>query len=480
MFSTSSRQYVGVCAMVAAVSALGLVVRLHGIADKGIWLDEGWSWWAAKLSIGDMVEWTGTDKHPPLYYAVLHYWIVAFGDSESMLRAPSVIAGALTITLLMVAVVLAKEYLIAALSGVLLALHPMHVTYSQEARMYPLLGLLAVASSAAAALLARRPTLLRAITFAALASAMAYTHYSAFFVIALQAALLGTYALRPIDGVDGRRLAVFSTGALLIIGLAFLWWVPNVWRELGDGDALPALTGDAVELLAAQLFGLDRIGRFWIAIAVPITVLGISGVVRRRRSPEVVFVTALAAVPVIEILFSLSFTTVAAPRQASPFAAGFAVLAAIAVVECTAVLRELQIPRTLASAMTGVGALALAVIMVAGLARWYDAPSREDWRSAAAHAPANGGIVFVWRGYAYVPLAYYLRTGQAAPFEGVASVDAASSRLPGSLLFSHYAQSEMQQILGDLADGYEVGAPSRYGNQIVAYPISRRLSAASE
>jgi uncharacterized membrane protein len=81
-------------------------------------------WYAAELSVPDMVDWTATDKHPPLYYAVLHYTIALFGDSESVLRAPSAVAGALTVGLLVAACLWGREYLLGAIAGLILALHP--------------------------------------------------------------------------------------------------------------------------------------------------------------------------------------------------------------------------------------------------------------------------------------------------------------------------------------------------------------------
>ena len=71
-----------------AVGVLALAMRAWEMADKSIWLDEAWSWRAARLPLSSMVDWTAQDKHPPLYYGVLHYWTDAFGDGEAALRMP--------------------------------------------------------------------------------------------------------------------------------------------------------------------------------------------------------------------------------------------------------------------------------------------------------------------------------------------------------------------------------------------------------
>lgn len=470
MFKHIDRHAVAASALVVAATVLALAVRLWTIGEKSIWLDEAWSWRAAKLSVPDMVEWTATDKHPPLYYAVLHYWVALFGDGETMLRTPSAIFGALTVALVVLACVAWRQYALGAVAGLLLALHPMHVTYSQEARMYPLLGLLAVASSLAAAMLVRRPTVARAALYAALAGAMTYTQYSAFFVVAVQAGLFAAYALRVDDARTRLRLIVPAGTALALVAVAFLPWAPNVARDLDGVDHLPQLNGDTIEAIFARLFGLDQLDALWIAAAVPIVVFGAYGLWKRVGEPEIVFVAALLIVPVAEAVFSIAVTPVLAYRQASSFAPGFALLAAVAVVELGAFVRE-SAPRLRADRLTaGVAAAGLAAIMLVGCARWYEAASREDWRAAAEQFKSGDGAIFVWRGYSQVPLNYYLRSPRVSGFEPAASANGA---VPAdAVVFSHHTPSEMDRVIAELRAAYTVTGPRLFGSQIVTFTLS--------
>lgn len=84
-----------------------------------------------------------TDFCPPLYYLILHP-LTSVSLSVSLLRLASVLAGSFTC----VAIYFAARYLFGAaaglLCGYLLAVHPLHIYYSQEAQPFALTCLLLV------------------------------------------------------------------------------------------------------------------------------------------------------------------------------------------------------------------------------------------------------------------------------------------------------------------------------------------------
>ena len=129
-----------------AVLILATGLRLVSLNRQPLWWDEGWSVYFASLPIGQMLAATAQDIHPPLYYAVLHYWCQLFGYSPTALRLLSVVIG--------VGLVAAAYALAAALLGrwggllaaALMAVAPMQVFYAQEVRMYGLVTLLGVVS----------------------------------------------------------------------------------------------------------------------------------------------------------------------------------------------------------------------------------------------------------------------------------------------------------------------------------------------
>ena len=76
-----------------AVVLLALALRLLRLGFQPLWWDEGWSVYFAKTTLGSMARLTAVDIHPPLYYALLHFWIALFGASPLALRLLSVLAG---------------------------------------------------------------------------------------------------------------------------------------------------------------------------------------------------------------------------------------------------------------------------------------------------------------------------------------------------------------------------------------------------
>ena len=137
--------------LVALIALLGLGVRLFYLGNLGGFdFDEIVSYEYAELPLATMLRTiaTRTFEHPPFYYALLHLWFsVPVGRSESFVRLLSVGLGTLTIpTSFLLASRLLRGTRVALLTALLVALSPLEVYFSREARMYALLVLLGVLS----------------------------------------------------------------------------------------------------------------------------------------------------------------------------------------------------------------------------------------------------------------------------------------------------------------------------------------------
>ncbi len=117
---------------------LGLALFLRLIAlNQSLWLDEG----TTALVARDMtwIEFWGflkADFHPPLYYIIVKAVSGLVGNySEIVLRMPSVVFGVLTVYLVYKIAIIRKTNN-AVLASLLMASAPLHIYYSQEARMY--------------------------------------------------------------------------------------------------------------------------------------------------------------------------------------------------------------------------------------------------------------------------------------------------------------------------------------------------------
>jgi 4-amino-4-deoxy-L-arabinose transferase-like glycosyltransferase len=127
---------------------LAFGLRMARISGRSLWYDEAFAVLYGSLDHADMVYGTVTpvegagaaDVHPLLYYFSLHAWMGVVGGSPFAARFFSVLLGMLTVALLwrLAAWCFGRRTGLAV--GVLAAVNPFHVAYSQEARMYALLG----------------------------------------------------------------------------------------------------------------------------------------------------------------------------------------------------------------------------------------------------------------------------------------------------------------------------------------------------
>ncbi len=87
------------------------------------------------------------DIHPLLYYSTLNVWMHFFGESAFTVRLLSVIYGAATVALVYLLAKSLFDEKTGLVAALITAIAPFHVQYSQETRMYALLGLFLMAAS---------------------------------------------------------------------------------------------------------------------------------------------------------------------------------------------------------------------------------------------------------------------------------------------------------------------------------------------
>ncbi len=140
--------------MILLILLLGLILRIIAL-NQSLWLDEAINVVNAEnLDLFSfLIKYPVGDFHPPLYFFVIWVWGRLFNFSEMVIRFPSIIFGLGTIfTTYLFAKDLFNEQgsfsnkKVGLLSVLLLTLSPLHVYYSQEARMYSLAAFGAILS----------------------------------------------------------------------------------------------------------------------------------------------------------------------------------------------------------------------------------------------------------------------------------------------------------------------------------------------
>ncbi len=116
---------------------LGLFLRIYGVADEGISLDESYSIHNAEGSLGHIV--TLDDPSPFLYLLLIKPFAGLSDGNIFFSRLPFMILGALSIFLIYLLGKKIFDGKVGLISALILTFSPYHIYYSQEARTYSLL-----------------------------------------------------------------------------------------------------------------------------------------------------------------------------------------------------------------------------------------------------------------------------------------------------------------------------------------------------
>lgn len=166
-----------------------------------------------------------SESAPPLYYALAWFWTQLTGTGEYGLRSLSALAGVATIPVAFLIGAELRGRRAGLMAAALVAVNPMLLWYSQEARAYALLVLLC-SVSLLYCVRAQRSGRRRDFTAWGVASALALaTHYFAVFTLLAEALILL------------RRRGRESLAGLWIVGLTAAALAPLAIRQMSYGHA---------------------------------------------------------------------------------------------------------------------------------------------------------------------------------------------------------------------------------------------------
>jgi mannosyltransferase len=381
------------------ILVLGTAVRFAALAHQSVWLDEAFSVFVSRKSPGEIISFVSTnDSHPPLYYLMLHYWINAFGESEVALRS---LSGVFGVGAIYVGYKLGQELYgeeTGLTVGLLVAVSPLLVWYSQEARMYSVLFLL---TAAAAYCLVRAIKDVRSWWWAGYALAGAAALYTdnggIWFFIASNLVLLPAVIKQP-------SLRLPWLVAQVAVVLLYLPWLPSFIaqsRNVTQSFWLsPPTFSDVLNTFVAfnsYNFPLEALGIVYLT-AVLVWVHFIPEKYAPRRSLP----SAWLFLPVI-ISFALSLRQpIFLLRNLIAASLGYYVLAGRAAWSFD--------NRRFAMAIIA----PLLLMNVASLVYDHTTERKEQWRDAAAYVDskaAKGQMILFDAGYTEMPFRYYDRSG---------------------------------------------------------------------
>jgi Dolichyl-phosphate-mannose-protein mannosyltransferase len=394
----------------AFVLAGALVFRLPRLTES-LWYDETWSTRVKLGTFAELVSVARSDVHPPLYSTLMFVWIRVFGDSEVSIRIPPLIFGLASIV---VAYHLARRLVgvpAAVLVVVMLALSPVHVWYSHEARHYAL-TLFLVLSLALVAKRADEHDRSVRVHFLLCVLAILTHFYAAVFV-----AFSGLAAI--LSRQRGWRHPIFfSSMAALLVGVAFLglrhvdtgvqaggghlraltlleaWklffsWFPTgyaIWSSSEWGKPAPL----ALQLMIAAAF-----------------VVGLVSLLRRRRADATVVALYLfGPVAVLMLAATMGHRRTYIERSLLPLLPFFLMVLAVGITRIPPLHRQWLL-------LPVVGSCAVSVFVAFCLKpdEWTVYKPRPDWRAAthylATEARRSQTGLVVFAGTPVTAIVYY-------------------------------------------------------------------------
>lgn len=220
---------------VSLVVILAGWIRLYHFSDVHSWFDESLGWRMSQFSFAEIIARSERNVHPPMHFLLLSVWRDLFGGSILALRSYALVWGLGTAAGAMCLVYAALEkaerprdrLLGATLSGLLVALSPLHIHWSQQIKMYSLGTCLTVWSSW---LLLRWMQTMRTrcfILYVPLAVALSLQHHYGTLTVFAQLTFVGSWA--AIESYRDKQWSRLITSAVAGWATFSLWalWLPS-------------------------------------------------------------------------------------------------------------------------------------------------------------------------------------------------------------------------------------------------------------
>ncbi|TIH12862.1 hypothetical protein D0S45_17070 [Marinifilum sp. JC120] len=396
-----------------AILLLATVLRVYGIADESLWIDEGQTVAYATKSFAEIIKYCARDVHPPLYLFIMHIWTEIFGISETALRMISAIFGVLAVYLTYKVGNRLMNRNGALLGALFLAVSYMGINFSQEARSYTMLLCAILMSCHGLLKFIEKQDKYNFIYYAAAVSLMLYTHtFTVFIILFHQIYYVVDWAGRP-----GERFKRFvnwvgvNVGALVLFGPWMYFLVRQVLAKLGgEGPGSWVMVPDHITawrtfiqlaggVLPLAVAGLVLLGFAAIKLIPPLrtrfsTPLEIPAETRSALFLALWFLGAVFT----PFAISLVLSPIYVERYAIQFLPGFCMFLGM--------IMSGFAPIFLRSAVVGMFLAATAH----GLWLYYTTYDKEQWREVTKFIEENikpGEAVVLSAPWIYEPFTYY-------------------------------------------------------------------------
>ena len=306
-----NRQAWWLAILVIFIIALG--TRIVGLTRMALWGDEACMVYLCQESPQDIIaaltsqDRPDVDVAPPVYFILLNQWFRAFGTSVAVFRGFSLLWG---VGAVLLAVWLARilfDRRTALIAGLITALNPFQVWYSQEGRMYTLAAFLAALATVFLIKTIQFPGLKRYwLGFSATALSLVYTQYYGFLFACAAITYLVWHAIIH-DQTRRKQLLLGSALTVFFWILAYLPWFPVLildYTHAGKTGGFPSffhpIISPAFLLVKLTVYGNEMFIRNQpgiYVILVPIVLTGCFVAARQLKNWRVQVLSALVLLP---------------------------------------------------------------------------------------------------------------------------------------------------------------------------------------
>lgn len=275
--------------LVLVVAAAG-ALRFWKLGAQSLWFDEFFTTQVVSKGrlLSNIAHKEGT---PPLYFIAVWGWTKLFGDTDTAYRSLSAIVGTATVPVVYLAArELTRSRRIARVAAVLVAVNPMFVWFSQEARAYALFAFVGALSLLFCVRACARGRMRDLLLWGVASAAAVSTHYFAVFLVLPEAVWL-LLSLRR----QWRRVLVGSVPVVVAGPLLYLLFF-SVQQDTNNQDWITKtpLGFRLAEAGRQSLIGPggpdDRLWAFGAALVLVAAVLAVVRGTRGERSATAVMV----------------------------------------------------------------------------------------------------------------------------------------------------------------------------------------------
>ena|SRR5215213_416459 len=419
-------------ATLLALFVVGLVLRLYGLGSESLWYDELWAVRIARMEPLEIMRASLGDNNPPLYYLILHYWMLLVGHSEVAIRLPSAIAGALAVPLIYGIGSLLFSRAAGLMAALILSLSAYQIRYAQEGRAYALLVFLALASFYFLERLLTDGNRSRLVTAGYVVSTtlLMYTHVYGILLVAAQ----GVYLLATRQALRKWLLPTGLVAVLYVPGVA--WLAVNVLSSQGAWNNAMFWVPEPTLAHVAEFFVLYS-GSVLLAGAFGLlAAFALFDLVRSKQASTAWLLLAWLLVPiVVPFLVSHLYRPMLLDRYTIAASPAFYLLVARGV----EALRITKYSRALVALAIVAGSLAATI-------GYFVSTTHTPWREMADYVDAHakpGDLVLFNEGSGRLMFSYYFQSEDVT--REVVSVESPSPPV---------TRKEMRSELAPAVEGY--------------------------